>query len=159
MDYTFRGLMSFLSRSGKDGSLPYNTARTRRTAVRRVFECQPQYAQSNIFDIDVDEVMQGYRASSGSDVSEATLKTYQSRIKKAIAEYRYWRNNMAHNSAVDSSVDTFDFPLPLRQNLNVTLKGIPLDLTAREADLICEVVKQLSVMLRIRNSDNNTDED
>lgn len=161
MKYTYRDLMEYLRAASKSGGIKYNTARTRRTAINRVFASQPEYEHQDIFSIDLDDVISGFRElEENKDVSESTIETYKSRIKTTIEDFALWLRKSpqaepgwkiseswrdipapTHSVVIEKSVEKFSLPIPLESGLVLTINDIPTNITEKDVIKICDVLK------------------
>ncbi len=152
MKQTYKELLTFLKGAVDAGWLPYNTARTRRTAVRRVFSVQPEYEDADIFKVDVNEMIEKFverTKSTGETFTQGTIDTYRSRIKKSIEEFALRLQDMPQiaKNKEKQFIETFEMPLKLRDELTIHMKGIPINLSHEEAERICVYIKSLATIL------------
>ncbi len=161
MKYTYRDLIEYLWVASRNGLLKYNTARTRRTAIKRVFASQPDYEERDIFKVDLDVAIHGFKElEANKGVSDSTINTYKSRIKTTIEDFALWLRKRPQQGSdeiqsimsgesfgssprliSDKKIETFSLPVPLESGLKLTIKDIPTNLTENDAEKICEVIK------------------
>ena len=117
-------LIDFLQKSTNQGFMKFHTARTRKTAIKQVFEGS-SYTKISVLDLDVDKVVSDYIERLANPITEDTIKTYKSRIKRSIDDYI-----------------RIELLCPLRKGeFKVDIKNIPVDISDEEIDTIIEMIK------------------
>lgn len=151
--FTVNELMNFLSMASKSGLLKYNTARTRRTAIKRIFSIEENWQEIIIDNQDLDRYLDKFAKAMKSDLSQDSFKTYFSRVKHSISDYLGWLELgdqyflAEKNTLLEHKVRAFDLKIPIaiRENIIVTIEGIPNNLTKHEAELISKVILAYAV--------------
>ncbi len=151
--FTVNELMNFLSKAGKSGLLKYNTARTRRTAIKRIFSVENNWQDIIIDDQDLERYLNKFIEAMKGDMSQDSFKTYFSRVKHSIADYQGWLNHgdqyflADKNMLPEHKVKAFDLKIPIaiREDVIVTIEGIPNNLTKHEAELITKVISAYAI--------------
>jgi hypothetical protein len=148
-------LISFLDKQHNQGSMKFQTARTRKTAIRKVF-LNSSFENENVMTLDLDEVIAEFTSigGGGDNTNPATINTYKSRIKRSIEDYIRIeklgdkpRNDKVQDKSLDNlapkeKVATVNVECSLREGtFIVDIKNIPVDLQDSELNKILEVIK------------------
>ncbi len=153
---TYKDLIDFLQTSSDKGTMKFHTARTRKTAIRRVFEDSP-YERTSIHELDIPAVMQDFQERLEEDISADTVNTYKSRITQTYKDYiRYVKlGEQQTKSALTSAkteeqpvqiANTIELPCPIRGgSLIVKVSNLPTDLTEEELDAIIAKIRPYSI--------------
>lgn len=179
LDYSKNGLMQFLKEAAVTGIMNPGVARSRKTAAQKLLDHLNAEERINLRQLDVDELCSRIHKMEDSSIREEAMNLYNARLKAALDDYfNYLKNpegftstgsNMApvklvqkrdqeEQKALESialhKAGTQDdiIPIPLREGLIVYLQGLPLSLTAAEADKIVNVVKAY-----VQQADNGAD--
>ena len=167
--YSKNDLLEFLKEAAVSGLMNPAVARSRKTAAQQLLEHVTPEERINLRQLDVDELCSRIHKLENSSIREEALNLYNARLKSAMEDYFVWleapsqykelglgqiqapaqekKRNRKEQKALESitlkqSTQPDDIiPIPLRKDLTVYLKGLPLNFTAAEADKICRVIK------------------
>jgi len=167
-NYSKSGLLNFLKEAAVTGIMNPGVARSRKTAAEKLLDHVSAEERINLRMLDVDELCSRIHKLEESSIREEAMNLYNSRLKSALEDYFDWLQNpesftssgshmapvkqvqkrdRAEQKALESialhHAGTQDdiIPIPLRENLIVYLQGLPLNLSAAEANKIVNVVK------------------
>ena len=167
-NYSKNGLLDFLKEAAVTGIMNPGVARSRKTAAEKLLDHVNAEERINLRILDVDELCSRIHKMEDSSIREEALNLYNSRLKSALTDYFQWlehpesftssgsnkapvqqvqKRDMEEQRALESialhHAGTQDdiIPIPLREDLIVYLQGLPLNLTAKEAKKIVDVVK------------------
>jgi len=162
------GLLDFLKEAAVTGIMNPGVARSRKTAAEKLLDHVNAEERINLRLLDVDELCSRIHKLEESSIREEALNLYNSRLKAALADYFNWLadpesfTSTASNRAPAKQVQKRDreeqkaleaialhhagtqddiIPIPLREDLIIYIQGLPLNLTAKEAKKIVDVVK------------------
>lgn len=166
-DFTKNGLLTYLRESAVSGLLNPAVARSRKTAAEQLlFYISPE-EKLNLRLLDVDELCSRIHKLEDSSIRFEALNLYNARLKSALKDYFSWLDDPEHfvstsvsavnnkqqkakNTAESKALeditlsDTYDqdgiIPIPLRDDLCIYVKDLPLDLTQKEAQKIANVI-------------------
>lgn len=152
---TYKDLIQFLRESSENRRLKFHTARTRITAIKRIFK-ESSFENSNILDVDIDDVISEF-SQKNEDISPDTINTYKSRFSSALKDYiRYELLGEKMPSIEEGrgltpkkeknvgrpATEVIDLPCPIRKNGHiVTIKNLPVDLTKDELNRLTTLIK------------------
>lgn len=152
---TYKELIRFLRESSANKRLKFHTARTRVTAIKRIFKGS-SFESVNILDVEIGDVISEFR-NKNEDISPDTISTYKSRFTSALKDYiRYEvlgekmpsiEDRRVSTPRVDklddkTMVEVIDLPCPIRKNGHiVTIKNLPVDLTQDELTRLTSLIK------------------
>jgi len=149
------------------GIMNPGVARSRKTAAQKLLDHLTAEERINLRQLDVDELCSRIHKLEDSSIREEAMNLYSARLKSALTDYFSWvvdpesfssnsKNQTAaqvqqrdleeqraleaialHHAGTQDDI----IPIPLREGLVVYLQGLPLNLTAKEADKIVQVVK------------------
>lgn len=167
-NYSRSGLLNFLKEAAVTGIMNPGVARSRKTAAEKLLDHVTADERINLRMLDVDELCSRIHKLEDSSIREEAMNLYSSRLKAAIDDYFDWLENPETFTSTGSHLapvkqvqkrdrdeqkalesialhhaGTQDdiIPIPLREDLIVYLQGLPLNLTATEANKIVNVVK------------------
>ncbi len=167
LSYSKDGLLDFLKQAALTGIMNPGVARSRKTAAEKLLDHLTAEERINLRQLDVDELCSRIHKIEDSSIREEAMNLYNSRLKSALEDYFAYLdspesfNSTASNSSPATVVQKRDaaerkalesialhhagsqddiIPIPLRDNLIVYLQGLPLNLTAKEAQKIVSVV-------------------
>lgn len=167
-DYSKNGLLTFLRESARSGVLNPAVARSRKTAAVNLLDHISPEERINLRLLDVDDLCSKVHKLEDSSIRVEALELYNSRLKSALEDYFDWltdpenfvslavtQSSSKSNKVVKSqeqkvleditlsqSEQQVDIiPIPLRKDLTVFIKDLPLDLTKSEAAKIVRVIK------------------
>jgi hypothetical protein len=148
-------LISFLDKIYNQGSMKFQTARTRKTAIRKVF-LRSSFEKENIMTLDLDEVIAEFIEREGgvTNTNSATVNTYKSRIKRSIEDYirieklgekpKHDRviDKLPNNLVLEEKVAIVDVQCAIRDGkFIVDIKNLPVDLKDFELKKIIDMIK------------------
>lgn len=168
-NYSKEGLLDFLKEAAVSGLMNPAVARSRKTAAQQLLEHVTPEERINLRQLDVDELCSRIHKLEDSSIREEALNLYNSRVKSALEDYFVWlespnlykekglgqiqapaqdkKRSLKEQKALEAitlqqSTQPDDIiPIPLRKDLTVYLKGLPLDFSPSEADKICRVIQ------------------
>ncbi len=167
-DYTKNGLITYLREAAISGVLNPAVARSRKTAAEQLLTYISPEERLNLRQLDVDSLCSGIHKLEDSSIRFEALNLYNSRLKSALTDYFSWledpenfvslssTNNSAKNlnkkqtieqkaleeiTLSNTYIEEGIIPIPIRKDLTIYLKDLPLDLTTQEANKIARVVK------------------
>lgn len=167
-DFSKNGLLSYLRESAKSGVLNPAVAKSRNIAAQQLLDHITPEERINLRCLDVDLLCSRIHKLEDSTIRVEALNLYNSRLKSALTDYFSWLDdpeNFISNSSSKSSqkaqikitqaekkaleeitlsqtkAQTDIIPVPIREDLTVFIKDLPLDLTQKEANKIVRVVK------------------
>lgn len=167
-DFSKLGLLKFLKQSAVTGIMNPGVARSRKTAAEKLLDHVTAEERINLRILDVDDLCSRIHKMEDSSIREEAINLYKSRLKAALSDYFRWlqdpesftssgsnmtpakqvqKRDQEEQRALESialhHAGTQDdiIPIPLRKDLVVYLQGLPLNLTAKEAKKIIDVVK------------------
>jgi hypothetical protein len=166
-NYSKDGLLDFLKEAAVTGIMNPGVARSRNTAAKTLLDHVTAEERINLRLLDVDELCSRIHKLENSSIREEAMNLYNSRLKSALDDYFTYlespetftstgsnsapavpvqKRDTAEQRALESialhHAGTQDdiIPIPLRENLIVYLQGLPLNLSAKEAQKIVNVV-------------------
>jgi len=92
-DYTTDSLIAFLELSQQKGWMNKNTAQTKRNSIASIFEILNDDEKLDVRELDVDAVLRRFRNTMADDFTDASLKSYKSRLASSIREYTRYKKN------------------------------------------------------------------
>ncbi|EOV8972715.1 hypothetical protein ACN6UN_002634 [Cronobacter turicensis] len=114
---------------------------------------------------DAADIIDTYDLING--IAEDTKKSYISRFNGAIAKFIAYQNGESvsvkqrrtptrsnfpvYKDAVNTSVKTFELPIPLREELTVMIGNLPRDLTKDEAKRISTIIESFAISEAAKN--------
>lgn len=84
------GLLEFLDWAANKHEIPKATAQNLRGAAAKVLDVEQDLSSVDIRTIDVDDVLRRFEIKSGSAYNVASLTSYKSRFRAAVAMYMAW---------------------------------------------------------------------
>lgn len=152
---TYKELIKFLRESSENKTLKFHTARTRITAIKRIFKGS-SFENSNILNVEIEDVISEF-SKKNDDISLDTINTYKSRFISALKDYIRYEvlgekmpsieeerlSTFRHDKSDEKSkVEVIDLPCPIRKNGHiVTIKNLPIDLTQDELMRLTTLIK------------------
>jgi hypothetical protein len=91
--YGKQNLLEFLKQSGMAGLINPATARSRRTAAEHLLTQLTEDEQSDLRNLDVDELCSRFHKLQGSTIRPESLRLYNSRLKAALADFIAWTDD------------------------------------------------------------------
>ncbi len=169
LNYSREGLLNFLKEAAVSGLMNPAIARSRKTAAQQLLEHVTPDERINLRQLDVDELCSRIHKLDDTSIREEALNLYNARLKSALNDYFIWLEspgeyksqglgqiNAPQSEPIRSkkeqkaleaitlkqSTQPDDIiPIPLRKDLVVYLKGLPLEFSQAEANKICKVVQ------------------
>jgi hypothetical protein len=92
-DYSADTLLAFLDHAAEKGLMPAATATALLVAARTVFAILTDQEQSDVRNIDLDAVNRRFENKHARDFTSGSLKTYGSRVRRAVAQFISWRDD------------------------------------------------------------------
>lgn len=142
-------LIAFLDKLFNQGSMKFQTARTRKTAIKKVFEGSA-YCDENIMTLDIDKVMDEFKLNSHNKIKDDTINTYKSRIKRSIDDYirieklgdKPKKEHIKEAIVVEKKVTTVEVQCPIRDgDFIIDIKNLPINLDEDELNKVIEMIK------------------
>jgi len=148
-------LILFLDKLFNQGSMKFQTARTRKTAIKKVF-LGSSFQDENIMTLNLDDVISEFILREGAltNTNPATINTYKSRIKRSIEDYIRIeklgdkpKNENVQDKTIDTAepeekVATVEVQCPIRdRTFIVDIKNLPVDLDKAELEKIIKMIK------------------
>jgi hypothetical protein len=87
------GAVEFQEYLAQKGLMEPATARARKAAVNTVLAILDVQEAQDVTAIDIDEVMRRFANLQGKDYNPATLRTYKSRVRSALDDFRSYIEN------------------------------------------------------------------
>jgi hypothetical protein len=171
-DFSKNGLLKHLKQSAISGVLNPAVARSRKTAAEQLLSYVTAEERLNLKLLDVDELCSRIHKLEDSSIRVEALNLYNSRLKSALSDYFDWienpeefvsnsgssknssKSHKLKNTAEEKALEEITLrvnsmqediiPIPLREDLVVFIKDLPLDLTKKEADKIIRIIKAYS---------------
>lgn len=167
-DYSKNGLFTYLRESAKSGVLNPAVAKSRNIAAQQLLDHITPEECINLRCLDVDVLCSRIHKLEDSSIRVEALNLYNSRLKSALSDYFSWVDDPENFISISSSkinkktqakisqaekkaleditlsqtkAQTDIIPVPIREDLTVFIKDLPLDLTQSEAAKIVRVVK------------------
>lgn len=163
-------LMAFLDYGIKKGLIQRNTGFAQKAACTQVLGILESSEKSNLSELDIDTVFKRYINLNPNKLTPASLKSYRSRVEKAITGFFSYRKDPSNwrpsfqkrTSARRTNGDeipkqkdkhflhqnvtkTLSFPFPMREDLTITISNIPRDLKISEARRLSAFLETLAV--------------
>lgn len=138
---TYLNLMEFLQRESDNENMKFQTARTRRTALRMLFS-NSSFELSDINNIEVSELLAEF-SEKNPEIKPATLKTYGTRFNSSLKDFQLAKKtkNIIENTTIE---ETLDVQFPMRHG-KIFVQGLPIDLSKEEYEKICTMLKAFIV--------------
>lgn len=170
MENTIDSLIKFLNTASDMELLKFHTARTRKTAIRVLLTVLTIDEKKDISKIDFTSLINRYRAYEKKThilepLKESSLNTYITRLNSSVVDFNKWQidpNNfqpthtkhskqkLKHHKVRVIDVDKIStnssspIYIALRETALIEIKNIPNDLTQKEVETICEILKRYS---------------
>ena len=107
------GAVEFQEYLAQKGLMEPATARARKAAVNTVLAILDDQEAQDVTAIDIDEVMRRFANLQGKDYNPATLRTYKSRVRSALDDFRsYIENPLAFKPSLQARERKSDKPVP-----------------------------------------------
>ena len=173
-DRSREALKEFLDWTGDKGLMPRATVHGRKAAANMILEILSEDEARDVTALDLDGLMQRFSNLKGKNYSTGSLRSYQSRLGKALDDFSTYVDNPlafkpsgGKRKTTDSKETSrpatkqsappaqalisasplpsaYVIPIPLRSDLIVHVQGIPFDLNRSEAQRIANVILALS---------------
>jgi hypothetical protein len=173
-NYSADELLAFLDHAAEKGLMPAATATALQVASRTVLAILTDQERADVRKLDLDAVTRRFENKRARDFTPGSLKTYGSRVRRAVAQFITWRDEpgnfrpktrstaamrarrqadeIEHSSedltdsprTPPSTPGTYQTAFPLRPGSVVTLLNIPEDLTPAEAKRLSDFITMLA---------------
>lgn len=171
-DYSEKAFRDFMRRAVVAQLINPATARARKLAAEHLLAELKSHERSDMRLVDVDDLCARIHKLQDSTIRPESLAVYESRLKDALADFVAWTDDPKGFVPSDSEFRTTReqlknepeghkkareelalnpprsptqiFPVPIRENLVVYVQNVPLDMSPREAEKICAVVRALA---------------
>jgi len=154
---TYKELLTFLQKASDTKLMKFHTARTRKTAIGRIF-IDSMFESSSIFELNINDVIDEFQTKN-PDISEDTIKTYKSRFTTALKDYiRYEKlgeaqsivGNQQYIKEVKEKInkaEVVNLPCPIRKGKHIIkINNLPVDLTESELKRLVSLIKDFTDM-------------
>lgn len=160
--------MHFLKEAAVSGLMNPAVARSRKTAAQQLLAHVNPDERINLRQLDVDDLCSRIHKLDNTSIREEAMDLYNARLKSALSDYFVYLDSpnaykeqglgqikapaaepirsKKEQKALESitlqqSTQPDDIiPIPLREDLVVYLKGLPMDFSESEAEKICRVI-------------------
>jgi len=167
MDNSTNSLIKFLTLASDSGLLKFHTARTRKTAIKVLQKILDAHEIEDITKIDFSTLVDRYRFYEKENqilepVKETSLQTYITRLNSSITDFNKWKKDpdnfspthtkKRHNHSIVKPANNNDthynhsspIYIAIRESSFIEINNIPVDLSQKEVEVICEVLKRYS---------------
>lgn len=165
-------LLSFLDFAAEKGLMKPNTAYSQKAACSQVLGVLDAPEKSDLRGLDFESAFQRYTNLKPTKLTPTSLKTYRSRVEKAVAGFLSHRKDPTNwkptiqqrrstrradagepkkhepkpaSPSVGSVTKTLTLPFPIRDDLTITISNIPRDLKIGEAKRLAAFLETLAV--------------
>ncbi len=173
-NYSADELLAFLDHAAEKGLMPAATATALQVASRTVFAILTDQERADVRKLDLDAVTRRFENKRARDFTPGSLKTYGSRVRRAVAQFITWRDDPGNfrpktrstaamrtrrqaqeieHSGEDltdsartppSAPGSYQTAFPLRPGTVVSFLNIPEDLTPAEAKRLSDFITMLA---------------
>lgn len=142
-------LISFLDKLFNQGNMKFQTARTRKTAIKKVFK-DSGYTKENIMTLDLDKVIEEFKSKNHLKIKDETIDTYKSRIRRTIEDYirieklgdKPKKEYIKDAIVVQKKVTTVEVQCPIRGGeFIIDIKNLPINLSSDELIKVMDMIK------------------
>jgi len=98
------GLQEFLEWAGRTGEMNPKTAESWATSARRVLSVGGDPDEVDLRGLDVEALLDRFETLNRTKYSEASMTTYRSRFRRAVAAYLAWLDNEPWKSSTRTVV-------------------------------------------------------
>jgi len=172
-DYSEKAFRDFMRRSAVSRTINPATARSRKLAAEHLLGELKSHERNDMRTVDVEELCARIHKLQDSTIRPESLDVYKSRLSDALLDFIAWVDDpkgfvpresefRAMRESLKNEPEPIKkareelalnpprspheiFPVPIREELVVYLQNVPLDMTRKEADKICAVVRALAV--------------
>jgi hypothetical protein len=152
--YTYKDLVLFLKNASDLKKIKFHTARTRTTAIKRIF-ADSTFADVDVLDVDIGKVIAEF-SEKNKDISSDTINSYRTRFNSSLKDFIRYEvlgeampvlekvkiENIPKRVEQKNSLGAIDLPCPIRNNKHiVSIKNLPMDLTKEELNRLVSLVK------------------
>jgi hypothetical protein len=154
---TYKELIAFLQKASDTKLMKFHTARTRKTAIGRIF-IDSVFENISIFELNINDVIDEFQTKNPG-ISEDTIKTYKSRFNTALKDYiRYEKLGETQNIDVNqqyikevkekaNKAEVVNLPCPIRKGEHIIkINNLPMDLTEEELNRLIKLIKDFTEM-------------
>lgn len=92
-NYSYQSLIQFLSYASDKGLLKFETARSRRTAVRRLITAATDDEKNDVRNIDINDLFSRFENLNSQKFKPESLGVYRSRFGTALTDFLRWMEN------------------------------------------------------------------
>jgi len=171
-DYSVAKFGEFMRQCVSLGLINPATLRARKLAAEQLLSELKSHERQDLRLVDVDELASRIHKLQDSTIRPESLEVYKTRFRDALADFFAWTEDPKSFAPRESEVRTTRemlrrepedhkkareelalnpprnplqiFPVPIRPELVVYIQNVPLDMTPREAEKICAVVRALA---------------
>lgn len=174
--FSFDDLLHFLDFAADKGHIKPNTAKAQKAACSQVLGGLDASEKADLRDLDIGSVFQRYTNLNPTRLSPDSLKTYRSRVEKAIGGFLShrkdpgnWKPHIQQRSSAKKSdnkrssltvehstissgsvTKTLTYPFPIRDDLTITISNIPRDFKIEEAKRLAAFLETLAFDFKAR---------
>ncbi len=166
-DYSKNGLLTYLRESAVTGVLNPAVAKSRNIAAEHLLNFVTPEERMDLQLLDVDDLCSRIFKLEDSSIRVEALELYNSRLKSALNDYFQWVKDPQNFVSLSGTKPTIQtkasinkhetkaleeitlsnsnsesgiLPIQLRKDLTVFIKDLPLDLTAKEAKKMVDII-------------------
>jgi hypothetical protein len=145
----YKHLIEFLDKQFQQDSMKFQTVRTRKTAIRKVFE-NSSYCDANIITLDINALMDEFKRNLEVSIKDETFNTYRSRISRSIEDYirieklgdKPKKEHVKEAIVVEKKITTIEVQCPIRGgDFIIDIKNLPINLKEEELDKLIEMIR------------------
>lgn len=173
-DYSAKAFFEFMDYLSAKGLLNQNTATSRKAASKKILDILESEEKKDLRKIDVDALHNRFANLSRNTYTPQSLQVYKSRFASARKDFIKFVDNpsgfrptvaqreppsgnkafkRAPESAMKSETTSYQpsgfreplvFPVPIRSDVTIEIRNLPVDFTEAEAERVAAVVKALA---------------
>ena len=171
-DYSEARFGEFMRQCVQLGLINPATLRSRKLAAEQLLVELKSHERNDLRLVDVDELCTRFHKLQDSTIRPESLDVYKTRLRDAMADFIAWTDDPESFAPRESEFKATReilkkepeghkkareelalnpprspleiFPVPLREDLVVYVQNVPLDMTTKEAEKICAVVRALA---------------
>src|SRR5690606_37233860 len=154
--YQFEDLINFYDFARRDRNMARALSYARKSSCRKIYPYLTDDEKADVRKINLDKVIERISKLNGADLTPDKLKAHQGQVRKAIEEFLAYKQDPEgwepaskqpteqDKQEIREALATYQFPM--RPNLIVTLEGLPLDMTRREAQRLSDFIGTLALV-------------
>lgn len=168
-------LIEFLDMTAQKGLIKPNTVNAQKAACNQVLGVLEGEETKDLRKVDIGSAFQRYINLNPTSLSPDSLKTYRSRVEKAVGNFLTYRNDKenwkpriqertSHRKKTNGSQETkppsinyntktLSFPYPIREDVTVTISNVPRDLNKVEAKRLAVFIEAIAVDSSMGNTE------